>query len=464
MTLAENTTTGTAFARAMSSAFPPDFLWGVATSAYQIEGATREDGRAPSIWDRFAATPGKTLRGESGDVADDHYHRMVEDVELMARLGVGAYRFSVAWPRVLPEGRGAVNAAGLDFYDRLVDQLLSRGITAAPTLYHWDLPVALDDEGGWLNRATAEAFAEYAEVMAQRLGDRVDLWITLNEPWCAAFLGYAAGVHAPGHTNAQEAVTAAHHLLLAHGLAVPRIRAHMKPGARLGATLDFSPFYPADQDEETLREADKRDRARNRWFMEPICTGHYPPRLFEDHGLEPPPMRDGDMAIISAPLDFIGVNYYSRGIVHSPNGGGVLAGEQDRRPAEHIPGHRYTEMGWEVFPEGLTTLLARLHRDYTPPALIVTENGAAFGDQVEADGSIHDVERTEYLRDHIAALAEARRQGVPLVGYFVWSLLDNYEWAEGYSKRFGIVYVDYETQQRTVKDSGWWYADFLRAL
>jgi len=446
--------------KGLAQRFPADFLWGAATAAYQIEGAAREDGRGASIWDVFAATPGKTEQGETGEVAADHYHRMREDVALMSQLGLGAYRFSLAWPRLLPEGRGMVNAAGLDFYDRLVDNLLANGITPFATLYHWDLPWALQQAGGWAQRDTALAFADYAEVAARRLGDRVAGWITLNEPWCSAWLGYATGIHAPGVQDRQTAINAAHHLMLGHGLAVSRIRAHIPPQVQVGVTLNPVQIYAADERPETQRDVDLMDSFFNGWFLDPILRGHYPNGLFANLHLTEPPMEDGDLAIISTPLDFLGVNNYSR----------ILIQGQEVQPladqgfgVSPVPGACYTEMGWEVYPDGLRDLLVNLHRKYALPQLYVTENGAAFKDQWDGGSSVHDPQRVDYLQTYIAACAEAIEQGVPLRGYFVWSLLDNFEWAYGYAKRFGIVYVDYPTQKRILKDSGHWYAALLAA-
>ncbi len=447
----------------MSKVFPPDFLWGAATSAYQIEGATRADGRGPSIWDQFAATPGATHQGDTGDIAADHYHRMEEDVALMHSLGLGAYRFSVAWPRVLPEGAGAVNTRGLDFYDRLVDTLLARGIKPLVTLYHWDLPLALHERGGWLKRETAFAFAHYAEVVARRLGDRVEWWLTHNEPWCAAFLGYGIGVHAPGIRDMNAAYTAGHHLLLSHGLAMRRLRACLPRTAHLGITLNLGPIYPEDERPETLQAVRRADAFVNRWFLDPIFCGSYPEALFHDEVIPPLLRNADDLALIAAPIDFLGVNYYSRKVVRVP---------RDERPAhipegfeevEHVPGASYTHMGagWEVYPSGLTDLLVRVQREYSPHAIIVTENGAAFEDSWDGNGAINDPERLYYIREHIQALGRALSQGVALRGYFLWSLLDNFEWGEGYSKRFGMVYVDYPTQRRIVKQSGRWYTRFI---
>ena len=451
----------------MAPVFPADFLWGTATSAYQIEGATREDGRGLSIWDQFAATPGATHQGDTGDAAADHYHRMPEDVALMHELGVSAYRFSVSWPRVLPEGSGKVNTQGLDFYDLLVDTLLARGIAPAITLYHWDLPLALHERGGWLNRDTAYLFADYAEIIARRLGDRVNWWLTHNEPWCAAFLGYGIGIHAPGIRDMNAACVAGHYLLLSHGLALPRLRAHTGPGAQLGITLNLGAVYPYDHRVESLQAAGRADAFVNRWFLDPIFRGSYPQSLFADLRVPPPPVKDGDLALIAAPIDFLGVNYYSRRMVRARQEGDAApgAGPNGWEDLNELPGAVYTEMGpgWEVYPAGLTDLLVRLHRDYAPRAIVVTENGAAFDDRWDGNGHVDDPQRLYYVREHIHALGRALNQGVPLRGYFLWSLLDNFEWAEGYSKRFGIVYVDYPSQRRIVKASGRWYAEFIAA-
>ncbi len=447
--------------------FPPDFLWGTATSAYQIEGAIHEDGRGPSIWDLFSATPGKVYQGHTGEYAADHYHRMQDDVALMAGLGLNAYRFSIAWPRILPEGTGTVNARGLDFYDRLVDALLARGITPVVTLYHWDLPATLHERGGWLNRDTAHAFAGYAEIVARRLGDRVDWWITHNEPWCASFLGYGVGIHAPGMQDLNAACVAAHHLLLSHGLALPRLRAATRPSAHLGIVLNLYPVYPGDDRPETQQAMERADAFGNRWFLDPIFRGRYPDGLFASLGAAEPPVQDGDLALISAPIDFLGINYYSRKVVRAltPDSQPNVFAPGGYEEMAWLPGATYTQMGpgWEVYPQGLTDLLLRLHRDYAPPMMMVTENGAAFEDHWSGDGQVCDPERLSYVREHVRALGQALAQGVPVRGYFLWSLLDNFEWGEGYSKRFGIVYVDYPTQRRILKDSGRWYSAFVTA-
>jgi beta-glucosidase len=451
-------------ANVQSMPFPAGFLWGAATSAYQIEGAADEDGRGLSIWDRFAAAPGATYQGHTGAVAADHYHRMQDDVRLMAELGLGAYRFSIAWPRVLPDGTGKINARGLDFYDRLVDALLARGITPVITLYHWDLPLALFERGGWLKRETAYAFADYAEVVARRLGDRVDHWLTHNEPWCAAYLGYGIGIHAPGVKDLGAACVAGHHLLLSHGLALPRLRAHTRQTARLGITLNLGPIYPDDGTPETLHACECADAFVNRWFLDPIFRGRYPDGLFANLGVAPPPVEPDDFAIIQAPIDFLGVNYYSRKVVRARRDAhSDTLDAQGFEEVERVPGASYTQMGpgWEVYPAGLTDLLVRLKRDYAPPVIVVTENGAAYDDRWDGGSQINDAERLAYVREHIGALGLALAQDVPLRGYFLWSLLDNFEWGEGYSKRFGMIYVDYATQRRVVKASGRWYADFL---
>ncbi len=437
--------------------FPATFLWGAATSSYQIEGAIHEDGRGLSTWDVFAATPGKTYHGETGEVAIDHYHRMSQDTEIMAQLGLGAYRFSLAWPRILPDGRGSINTCGLDFYDRLVDALLAKGIRPIATLYHWDLPIALHNAGGWLNRDTAYAFADYAEIVARHFGDRIGTWITHNEPWCSAYLGYGTGKHAPGIQDMQSAATAGHHLLLSHGLAVPIIRAHAKAGAQVGIALNFTPVYPADDTPETVRAVAKADTFNNRWFVEPLYkNGIYPEHLFENMGVKPPPIHAGDAAIIATPIDFLGVNNYSRMLVRGdatkPDGIEYIA---------PVPGSTYTEMDWEVYPQGLGDLLTRLHKEYGVASLLITENGAAFDDNIGDDEKVNDPQRIVYLREHIRSVGRVLAQGVPVQGYLVWSLFDNYEWSEGYSKRFGIVYVDYPTQKRIIKESGHWYASLI---
>jgi beta-glucosidase len=433
------------------TSFPNDFVWGAATASYQIEGAAHEDGRSQSVWDRFAATPGKVRNGDTGEIACDFYHRYRDDVRLMKELGLDAFRFSVAWPRVLPEGRGRVNELGLDFYDRLVDELLANGIEPFATLFHWDTPQVLEDEGGWPVRSTAEAFVEYVDAVVGRLGDRVQHWITHNEPWVVAWIGHAWGRHAPGRTDEAAAVAAAHHLLLSHGWAVERIRA-AAPAAEVGITLNLNHVYPLSDSPEDEAAAWRADGEGNRWFLDPLFRGAYPTDLLERNALVAPYVREGDLEAIAAPLDFLGVNNYFRSIVsHGPDG----------PREERNPDSEYTDMDWEIFPEGLYELLVRIGEDYAPPALYVTENGAAFDDVRVHDGKVHDPERTAFLLSHIDAVGRARAAGSPIKGYFVWSLLDNFEWAYGYGKRFGLVYVDYPTLEREPKYSFDWYRDFI---
>ncbi len=438
--------------------FPPDFAWGAATSAYQIEGAAREDGRGESIWDRFSHTPGKVRDGDSGDVAADHYHRYREDIALIRKLGLGAYRFSIAWPRILPDGRGAVNAAGLDYYDRLVDGLLAAGITPFATLYHWDLPQALQDSGGWANRDVVEAFVEYAGVVARRLGDRVHDWVTINEPYCIAFLGHHTGEHAPGVRDLPTALQVGHHVLLAHGAAVPVLRAAGGAGTRVGIVCNMTPGVAASDSEADRAAAHRWDGYFNRWFVDPLAGRGYPADMEAYYGAACPSTRPGDLDVIAAPVDFFALNYYFRALVADD----PTSPPPQVRPVA-VPGARYTAMGWEVHADGLHDLLVRLSREYRFGALYVTESGAAFEDRIDPDGAVRDPERTAYLRDHLAAARRAIDEGVPLRGFFVWSLLDNFEWAQGYSKRFGLVHVDYATQERRIKDSGRWYAELIRA-
>jgi beta-glucosidase len=433
--------------------FPPGFVWGAAVSAYQIEGAVAEDGRGESIWDRFSATPGKVVNADSGAVACDSYHRYRDDVRLMQELGLGAYRFSISWPRIVPEGRGRVNRAGLDYYERLVDELLAAGIEPFVTLYHWDLPQALEDQGGWPVRATAEAFAEYVEVVTERLGDRVSNWITQCEPWVVGWLGYGTGEHAPGRKSDADALAAAHHVLLSHGLAADVIRREAG-GARVGITIDLVAFHPLTDSPEDRAAVVRSDGSRNRWILDPVLRGAYPEDMLDHFGPVLPDIEDGDLETIAAPLDFLGVNYYTRSVVRADSDGGspvTVDGDGVER----------TDMGWEVYPDGLRELLVRISRDYEPCAIYVTENGAAFPDVRVHDGRVHDPERTAYLSSYIDAVARAVADGAPVKGYFVWSMLDNFEWAQGYSKRFGLVYIDYPTLERVPKDSFYWYRDLL---
>jgi beta-glucosidase len=432
--------------------FPSDFVWGAATAAYQVEGATDEAGRGESIWDRFCATPGNVRNGASGAVACDFYHRYQSDVSLMRELGLDAFRFSIAWPRILPEGRGRVNQAGLDFYDRLVDELLEHDIRPFPTLYHWDLPQVLEDAGGWPERDTAEAFAEYVGVVSARLGDRVSHWITHNEPWVAAWLGYGSGEHAPGRRSPADALAAAHHLLLSHGWAVDVLRTASP--AEVGITLVLVPAYPAGDTDGDLQAARHVDGFINRWFLDPLFLSRYPSDVLEHFAPAGSAVADGDLAAIATPLDFVGLNYYSRQVVReNPEGG--------RPIVVHDPERRYTDMQWEIFPDGLFDALVRVNDEYDPPPIYITENGAAFSDDREHDGTVHDPERQAYIADHLAALSRAIQAGVPVRGYFLWSLLDNFEWAHGYSKRFGIVFVDYPTLERIPKASYHWYREFI---
>jgi beta-glucosidase len=441
----------------MKITFPKGFIWGVATSAYQIEGAWNKDGKGESIWDRFSHTPGKIAHGDTGDIACDHYHRWREDVALMKELGLHAYRFSISWPRLLPESRGRVNDAGLDFYSRLVDGLLEATSEPFITLYHWDLPQALQDQGGWPVRATAEAFVEYVDLVTRRLGDRVKHWITLNEPYVSAMVGYLEGRHAPGHSDLDEALAAAHHLLLAHGWTVPVIRRN-SPGAQVGITLNLSGQTPASPSAADRAAAWQQDGIKNRWFLDPLSGRGYPADIVQHYGNPMDFVQAGDLEAIAAPLDFLGVNYYARGVVRNS-----VVPEAENAPRTVFPNPERTEMGWEVYPEGLYEILGRVHFDYRFPALYVTENGAAYLDQIGPNGQVDDPLRVAFLKEHLAAAAQAIAAGVPLRGYFAWSLMDNFEWAHGYSKRFGLIYVDYPTQQRILKTSAHWYRRVIAA-
>ncbi|MFC0528315.1 GH1 family beta-glucosidase [Phytohabitans kaempferiae] len=444
--------------------FPDGFVWGAATAAYQIEGAARDDGRGPSIWDTFSRTPGKVYAGHTGDVACDHYHRYPDDVRLMSDLGLRAYRFSISWPRLQPDGSGPVNPRGLDFYDRLVDELIGRGIDPIVTLYHWDLPQSLEDRGGWTHRDTASWFAEYAAAAYTRLGDRVATWTTLNEPWCSAYLGYASGVHAPGRQDPAAAFAAVHHLLLGHGLAARALRA---AGAeKVGITLNPVAVLPADPESEADAEAVRVvDGLANRIFFDPILAGGYPAdvlehmRRFSDLAF----LQDGDEKVIAAAIDLLGINYYSptyvAGRPGAPGGGAAHPGTEGILFLP--PAGPLTDMGWQIEPAGLTALLERIGRDYPTTPLYITENGAAFDDKPGADGQVADADRIAYLDGHLRAVLTAIERGVDVRGYLVWSLMDNFEWAEGYRKRFGIIHVDYQTQRRTPKDSALWYRDVI---
>jgi beta-glucosidase len=434
-----------------------DFVWGAATSAYQIEGAVGEDGRAPSIWDTFCRVPGAIDNGDTGDVACDHYHRWPQDIALMRQLGLDAYRFSIAWPRVMPEGTHRINQAGLDFYERLVDALLAAGIRPYATLYHWDLPQALQDRGGWPARDTAFAFADFASVIAERLGDRVSDWFTINEPLCSAWIGYLEGRMAPGERDLSRAVPAAHHLLLGHGLAAAALRGGSRGPVRVGAVLNLSPCEPATDDERDVAAARRADGHTNRWWLDPLHGRGYPADMIEVYGIEPP-IRPGDLQTIAAPMDHIGLNYYFRQVVTDDPTGGVPHAKMI-----NVPDWTFTAMGWEVHADGLEELLVRLTDDYQVPRIYVTENGSAWPDEIEPDGHVEDKERTDYLEQHLEASARAARRGAPLAGYFAWSLLDNFEWSYGYAKRFGLVHVDYPTQRRTIKASGHRYRDIIES-
>jgi beta-glucosidase len=430
-------------------AFPPGFVWGVATSAFQIEGGAIEDGKGESIWDRFCRNPGAIADGSDGDIACDHYHRWREDLDLIAELGVDAYRFSISWPRVRPGGAGAWNAKGLDFYERLVDGLLERGVKPYVTLNHWDLPAELQDGGGWANRDTVHRFVEYALGVHASLGDRVAAITTHNEPWVIAHLGYETGAFAPGVKSRATAAQVSHHLLLSHGLALRALRA---AGCRsqLGIVLNLSPIHPATASAADLARARLEDGRGLRWYLDPLFKAAYPQDVLEFLGADAPRVEPGDLQTIATSMDFLGINYYSRTVVSADTAWDTARG-----------GLAVTEMGWEIYPDGLTELLLRLHHDYAVPPLYVKENGGAFKDQV-IDGQVHDADRVAYIASHIAAVGDALAQGVRMAGYMVWSLLDNFEWASGYEKRFGIVHVDYPTQQRTMKDSARWYRAFLQ--
>ncbi len=466
-----------------SVTFPNGFLWGVATAAYQVEGAAREDGKGESIWDRFTRVPGAILGGDTGDVACDQYHRYRDDVALMAELGAQSYRFSVSWPRILPNGRltgAGPNPAGVDYYSRLVDSILEKGILPWLTLYHWDLPQALQDDGGWLNRDTAYRFADYAATLHEAIGDRVHHWTTFNEPWVSAFLGHVAGVHAPGQQSAAAGLVATHHLLLAHGLATEAIRA-AAPTDQIGITLNHTFPYPKDpSNPDDVAAAESLNGQHNRIFLDPLFRGEYPATLWEDlHsvGIDTAlsnVIREGDLTRISAPFDFLGINYYTDDLVTTP-GKDTISGIPESPGRSPYPApDRFgivprslptTEMGWYIHPQGLTDLLVWLDAEYTRPsgtALYVTENGSAFRDVVSADGSVDDPQRVAYLRDHLQAILDAIAAGADVRGYFGWSLFDNFEWSYGYSRRFGLVRVDYETQKRTVKTSGRLFAQIVR--
>ena len=442
--------------------FPEGFWFGAATASYQLEGAVTADGRGPSIWDTFSHTPGATLDGDTGDVACDHYHRMSDDVALMAELGIDAYRFSIAWPRIQPDGRGPANSAGVDFYSRLVDALLDAGIKPAVTLYHWDLPQALEDAGGWPVRDTALRFADYAQIMAEALGDRVALWMTHNEPWCAAFVGYASGHHAPGRQEPAAALAAAHHLNLSHGLAAQAVRAAV-PSARVGIALNVHALTPASDDPADVAAWRRLEAVGNDIFLTPVLEGRYTDETLAatDSICDWRFVRPGDLETARQPLDALGVNFYSTWKVAQgdPGEDGPWVGSAGARQLP--PTGPLTQMDWNIDPAGFTDLLVRLHERYPAVPLMITENGAAFPDSVAADGAVHDADRIAYLDAHLRAVRDAMDRGVDVRAYFLWSLMDNFEWGFGYSKRFGLFRVDYDTLERTWKDSARWYQAFL---
>ena len=443
--------------------FPEKFLWGAATASYQIEGAWKKHGKGESTWDRFSHTPGKIRNGDTGDVADDHYRLWKRDIGLMKKIGLQAYRFSIAWPRILPAGRGKVNQKGLDFYNRLVDGLLEANIRPFVTLFHWDLPQTLEDEGGWAARSTAEAFIEYSDVITRSLGDRVKNWITHNEPAVVAWMGYSTGVHAPGLKDYYLGVRAAHQLLLSHGLAVPVIRRN-SPGAEVGITININWVVAASSSRADRNAARSSDGEWFRWFAEPLYGRGYPSDKIDDYtrmGILPDGLdfiQPGDMDIIATPTDFVGLNYYCRHIHR--------ASDPDNQPQTLLPNSKtpehWTEMGWENYPDGLTGVLGRVYFDYQPAKVYITENGASYSTPPDEKGNVPDELRTLYLKTHLAAAHRAVQVGVPLAGYFLWSLLDNFEWSWGYMQRFGIVWVDYKTQKRIIKDSGKWYKRVIK--
>lgn len=441
--------------------FPEGFVWGAAAAAFQTEGAQTEDGRGPSIWDTFEQAPGNIERNETAQVASDFYHRWPQDLDLMQALGIQAFRFSTAWPRILPLGTGAVNPKGLDYYDRLVDGLLARSIEPYLTLYHWDLPQALQDQGGWAQRATADAFQDYTVVVARRLGDRVRHWITLNEPMVVTMIGHLLGRHAPGERNPLKVLPVAVNQMVAHGLAVQVLRAELPEHARVGVTLNLSPVYPATESEQDRAAAQRFDAAINGLFLDPILLGKPPGMAGEMLGVFAPRVSAEDLQTIAQPLDFLGVNYYTRNVVrHDPQV--PLAQLNEVKPE----GNEYSMM-WEIYPHGIYEVLQRVWEQYLRPfhpamRILITENGVPVPDGVDADGRVRDERRIRYLRSHLKEVAQAIEHGVPVDGYFHWSLTDNFEWAFGYRMRFGLVYVDFDTQERIIKDSGRWYADVIR--
>jgi beta-glucosidase len=434
-----------------TSIFPSGFVWGAATSAYQIEGAWDKDGRGESIWDRFCHTLGKIDNAGTGDVACDHYHRWQEDIGLMKAIGLRAYRFSISWPRIYPAGIGDINRAGIDFYSRLVDELLENDIEPYVTLYHWDLPQTLQDQGGWPARSTAEAFVTYADLISRELGDRVCNWMTFNEPYVSAWVGYMEGRHAPGHTNFDEMLAAAHHLLLAHGWAVPVIRTNIAD-SEVGIVLNLIGIDPASKSYADRAAAWLQDGIINRWYLDPLDGRGYPMDIVEHYGRPMDFIQGNDLEIIAVPLDYLGVNYYTRNVVRSN-----AVTEEANEPRTVFVKPNLTEMGWEVYPQGLYDILGRVHFDYNFPKIYITENGAAYQDTMDENGHVEDPLRIAYLGNHLKSVLRAIAAGVPVKGYFTWSLMDNFEWSYGYSKRFGLIYIDYGTQRRILKSSAHWY-------
>ncbi len=438
--------------------FPEGFLWGAATASYQIEGSPSSDGKGESIWDRFSHTPGNIFDDDSGDTACEHYRIYREDVRRMADLGLNAYRFSISWPRIFPEGSGKPNQKGLDFYRRLIEELHNYKIKPVVTLYHWDMPQALQDQGGWGNRDTAKYFGQYAACVFESIDLPVDRWITLNEPWVSAFLGYALGVHAPGLNDFNIALQAAHNLLLGHGLAIRSFRDIKRKDEPIGITLNLNPIEPASDSKPDLAQAVRTDGFMNRWFLDPIFRGSYPQDMVEvfSRSFDLPDIEEEDTAVIAEPIDYLGINNYTRILVRAGSSEDDFMGNPLNPPEAE-----YTEMGWEVYPRGIYELLTRVHRDYGPLPLYITENGAAFDDKPDKDGRIDDSSRINYLQDYLIEAWKAMQEGVLLEGYFVWTLMDNFEWSFGYSKRFGLIYVDYPTQKRYFKDSAYWYRDVI---
>jgi len=437
--------------------FPSGFVWGAATAAYQIEGAWNADGKGESIWDRFSHTPGKIDNGDTGDVACDHYHQWQDDIQLMKEVGLKAYRFSISWSRLFPEGGGNPNQAGIEFYSQLVDELLKNGIEPYVTLYHWDLPQALQDQGGWPARSTAEAFVEYTDLVSRKLGDRVKHWMTFNEPFVSAWVGYLEGRHAPGHTSVDEMLAAAHHLLLAHGWAVPVIRTNV-PGSEIGIVVNLSGKGPASNSFADRAAAWCEDGILNRWYLDPLAGRGYPLDIVQHYGRPMDFIQADDLETIAVPIDYLGVNFYTRGVVRSE---AIPEAENEARTVFLNPNP--TEMGWEVYPEGLYEILGRVHFDYNFPKIYITENGAAYADMIDEKGKVEDPLRIAYIRDHLISVSKAIAVGVPVKGYFAWSLMDNFEWSYGYSKRFGLIYIDFETQRRILKSSAQWYRKVIRS-